>query len=250
VGSSAGFIGPLLAGFTIDHAGPDAACLSLALFLTIPSAMLMIWGSMLPGGIRTEKPAESVRVLLSESGLWRVLATSSLVVFGIDLFQIFMPIYGHGVGLSASAIGIILAVYCSAAFITRLFLPTLIKSLTVERTLAYAFLMGAAGFLLVPFFKSITILSLVAFFFGLGMGCCGPITLMMTFSTSTQGRSGEAMGIRYTVNNLTRMLGQFLFGSIGSAFGVFPVFWINAFMLAAGSALSQSRVLGDRRKKS
>jgi MFS family permease len=250
VGSFSGFGGPLLAGFSLDHAGPDMACLSLVLLLLVPVAMLAIWGGNLPGGTRTTKPTGSVRVLLSESGLWRVLATSSLVVSGIDLFQIFMPIYGHGIGLSASAIGIILAIYFSAAFVARFFLPSLIERLTVERVLAYSFFIGAAGFLLIPFFKSIVILSLVSFCFGLGMGCGGPITLMMTFSNSTQGRSGETMGLRVTVNNLTRMICQFLFGSIGSAFGVLPVFLINAFMLASGSAVSHPRVAGHWHKES
>ena len=250
VGSFAGFAGPLLAGFSIDHAGPDIACLGLVLLLLVPAVMLVIWGGNLPGGTRTTKHAGSVRELLSESGLWRVLATSSLVVSGIDLFQIFMPIYGHGIGLSASAIGIILATYCSAAFVARWFLPSLIKRLTVERMLAYSFFIGAMGFLLIPFLKSIVILSLVSFLFGLGMGSGAPITLMMTFSNSTQGRSGEAMGLRITVNNLTRMICQVLFGSIGSAFGVLPVFLINALMLASGSVVSHPRAAGRWHKES
>ena len=248
--SFAGFAGPLLAGFSLDHAGPGVACLTLVLLLLVPAAMLVVWGGILPSGTRTTKPTGSVRILLSESGLWRVLATSSLVIMGVDLFQVFMPIYGHGIGLSASAIGIILAIYSLAAFVVRFFLPSLIKRFTVERVLAYSFLIGAAGFLLVPFFKSIVILSLVSFFFGLGMGCGQPITLMMTFSSSSQGRSGEAMGLRLTVNHLTRVIGQVFFGSIGSAFGVFSVFWINALMLASGWAVSHPRAVGRRHKGS
>ena len=205
--------------------------------------MLVFWGGILPGSIRDAKPTESVRVLLSESGLWRVLITSSLVATGIDLFQVYIPIYGYGIGLSASAIGIILAIYSLAAFVVRTFLPSLIKRLTADRVLAYAFIIGAAGFMLVPFFKSIMILSLVSFFFGLGMGCCQPITMMMTFSSSNQGRSGEAMGLRITANNLGRMVGQVFFGSIGSVFGVFAVFWVNALMLASGWAVSHPRAV-------
>jgi MFS family permease len=248
--SFSSFAGPLLAGFSIDQAGPDVACLSMVLLLLVLAAMLVVWGSILPSGTRATKPTGSVRILLSESGLWRVLAASSLVIAGVDLFQVFIPIYAHGIGLSASAIGIILAIYSSAAFVVRFFLPSLIKRFTVERVLAYSFLIGAAGFILVPFFKSIMILSLVAFFFGLGMGCGQPITMMMTFSNSTQGRSGEAMGLRLTVNSLTRMISQVLFGSIGSVFGVFSVFWINALMLASGWAVSHPRAVGRRHEGS
>jgi MFS family permease len=239
--SFASFAGPLLAGFMIDHVGPDVACLSQVLLLLFPAAMLVVWGGILPGSTRATKPTGSVRLLLSESGLWRVLATSSFVTMGVDVFQVYIPIYGYGIGLTASAIGVILAIYALAAFVVRFFLPSLIKRFTVEKVLAYSFLIGAAGFMLVPFFKSFMILSLVTFLFGLGMGSSQPITMMMTFSHSAQGRSGEAMGLRLTVNHLTRVIGQFLFGSIGSVLGVFSVFWINAFMLASGGAVSHPR---------
>jgi MFS family permease len=244
--SVAGFIGPLLAGFSIDHAGPDVACLSLVLLLLVPAVMLVVWGGILPSGTLAAKPTGSVRILLSESGLWRVLAASSLVVTGIELFQVFMPIYGHEIGLSASAIGILLGTCSLAAFTIRIFLPSLIKRFTVEGVLAYSFLIGAAAFLLIPFFKSVVILSLVSFVFGVGTGCGVPITMMMTFSNSAQGRSGEAMGIRVTCNNLARVIGQIVFGSIGSAFGVFTVFWINALMFASGWAFRHPRTVGRR----
>jgi predicted MFS family arabinose efflux permease len=191
--------------------------------------MLVVWGGIMPGGTQATKPTGSVRLLLSEPGLWQVLAASSLVVTGNDLFQVFIPIYGQGIGLSASAIGIILAMFALAAVIVRFFLSSLIKRFTVERVLTYSFFIGATGFLFVPLFKSILILSLVSFVFGLGMGCGQPITMMMTFSSSTHGRSGEAMGLRVTVNNLARMIGQVLFGSIGSGIEfltfVYSMFW-------------------------
>jgi MFS family permease len=246
--SCTSFLGPLMAGFSLDYSGPGVACLNLVLLSLVPVAMLAVWGGILPKGTRTAAPAGSVREMLSESGLWRVLAISSLVITGIDLFQIYMPIYGHSFGMSASAIGVVLAMFSLAAFIVRLILPLLIERLSVDRVLAYSFLIGAAGFTLVPFFTNAAILSLVSFFFGLGMGCGQPITLMMTFSNSAQGRSGEAMGLRVTVNHLTRVIVPVLFGSIGSAFGFFPVFWVNALMLAFGGAVAHPRAVGRRHK--
>ena len=242
--------GPLLAGFSLDHAGPKGACLTLVLLLLVPAMMLVIWGGILPRGIRAQKPMGSVRVLLSESGLWRVLATSGLVILGLELFQVFLPIYGHEIGLSASAIGIILALNAVAAFVVRIFLPFLTRRFGVERVLAYSFLIGAAGFILVPFFKGIMMLSLISFFFGLGMGCGQPITLMMTFSNSAQGRSGESMGLRLTVNHLTRLVGQSFFGFLGSALGLFAVFLVNALLLASGWAVSRPRGASRRHEKS
>ena len=61
------------------------------------------------------------------------------MIAGIDLFLIYMPIYGYGIGLSASAIGVVLAMYSVAAFAVRLVLPQLVGRLTVEKVLAYSF---------------------------------------------------------------------------------------------------------------
>lgn len=250
--SFATFTGPLLAGFTFDQGGPDAACLSLAGLLLIPAMMLLVWGGILPGGTRTVKPTEGVRALLSESGLWRVLTISGLVVTCIDVFLVYIPIYGHGIGLSGSAIGILLALYSLAAFVARFFMTFLIERLTVQRVLAYSFLVGALCFILVPLFqfKDIVVLALVAFVFGLGMGCGQPITLLLTFSGSTQGRSGEAIGLRFTANNLMRATGQVLLGSLSSVFGIFAVFWANALILASGWVFSRPRTPGGRHKES
>ena len=186
-------------------------------------------------------------MLLTQSGLWRVMATSSLVMAAIDLFQIYMPIYGNHVGLSATGIGVVLAMYSVAACAVRLVMPKLVKWYGSERMLALSFLVGGATFLIVPLFDGLVMLSLLSFVFGIGMGCSQPITLMMTYSGSSQGRSGEAMGIRVTVNHLTRVIVPVIFGSIGSAFGLPPVFWLNALMMASGSAFSDPRIVGLRR---
>jgi predicted MFS family arabinose efflux permease len=241
------FLGPLLSGFSIDYSGYADTCLYIALISLMAVAMLVIWGGALPKGTRDAPHKGSIRDLLAGSGLWRVLATSSLVMTGTDLFQFYLPIYGHSIGLSASAIGIILAVFAVAGFVVRLILPFLIARLPEARVLAYAFFLGAASLLLVPLFKSAVVLALISFIFGLGMGCGQPITLMQTFSTSTEGRSGEAMGLRVTVNQLTRVIVPVLFGSIGSLLGLFPVFWLNALLLASGGAITKPGKVGGRR---
>ena len=234
------FIGPLFAGFSIDTSGPTLACLYLVALSLVPVSMLVLWGSSLPQGSRDALPAESIRDMLTGAGLWKVLLTSSLVVTGIALFQFYIPIYGHGIGLSASTIGVVLAMFSAAAFVVRLIMPRLISRFSEGTVLAYAFFLGAASLMLVPFFKSAVVLGLLSFAFGLGMGCGQPITMMLTFSNSTEGHSGEVLGLRITTNHLARMIGPVVFGAIGSAFGIFPMFWINALMLISGGTLTLS----------
>ena len=61
-----------------------------------------------------------------------MLATSGMVQLGTDLFQFYLPIYGHYVGLSASAIGSVLATLAVASFAVRLFLARLVKQVAAD----------------------------------------------------------------------------------------------------------------------
>src|SRR5262249_35902385 len=142
-----------------------------------------------------------------------------------------MPVYAHDAGLSASAIGVVLAAYSAASFVVRYILPRLISRWGEAKVLACAFAMSALAVMLVPFFKSAAILVLVSFLMGLGQGCTGPVTMMLMFSSSAEGRSGEALGLRLTVDNMTRLVGPLLFGMVASAAGLATVFWLNAAML-------------------
>jgi len=58
--------------------------------------------------------------------------------------------------------------------------------------------------------------------------------MVLAYNRSPPGRSGEAIGLRQTANKVTEVLVPLLFGSLGTAFGIAPVFWIDAVMLACG----------------
>ena len=247
VAALASFIGPMISGFSIDHLGFRIASLILALIALLPVPILALRGGMLPGGKRRAGPAGTITGMLAAPNVRRVLVTSGLVQLGVDLFQFYLPIYGYAINLSASEIGVILAMFAAASFVVRLMVPRLIAWSNEERVLSYAFYIGAASFVFIPLFKSAIALSLIAFLFGLGLGCGPPITMMMTYTQSPAGRSGEALGLRLSANHLARVVGPLLFGSIGSAFGLFAVFWGNALMMASGGILSSH---GAKRRKS
>jgi hypothetical protein len=64
---------------------------------------------------------------------------------------------------------------------------------------------------------------------------------MLIFSRAPDGRSGEALGMRVTINQITHIAVPVLFGTIGSVFGVAPVFITNALILAGGGVLNRAR---------
>jgi len=238
LGATANFVGPLLAGFSIDHAGHATACLYILTLPVAATALLLKWGGLLPAGSRRAASASSSLLkTLSDRELWVMLGISSLMQAGYDFYQFYVPIYGHGILLSASEIGMILATFAAASFVVRLIMPRLIAWKSEEMLLVYCFCVGAAAFALIPFFKSAIVLATISFLFGLGMGCGQPLTLMLMFSRSPEGRSGETLGLRLTANNFMRAGGPTVFGTIGSVFGLFPVFWINSLLMGAGAWL-------------
>jgi predicted MFS family arabinose efflux permease len=179
--------------------------------------------------------------LLAIPLLRRTLIASAVAVTAQDLFQFYMPIYGHAVGISASAIGVILAMSGIAAFVVRVGLPVLVKRWGPDAVFNGSLLVSAVGFLLFPLFSSAPALAAIALVLGLGMGCAQPVTLMLIFSRAPEGRSGEALGLRVTINQITHIAVPILFGTIGSVFGVAPVFLINALILAGGGLLNRAR---------
>jgi MFS family permease len=239
-GSLTNFAGPLIAGFSIDHVGHAAACLVAASQSAVAVVLLLVWGRVYPPATpHREHAGASGRGLMDREAV-RMLVISAMVQLGYDLFQFYLPIYAHSIGLSASAIGSVLAVLATAAFIVRLFLARLVKLIPGHTLLVGVLCAGAAGFALIPLAHNAVVLALIAFFFGLGMGLGIPLTVILMFANSAQGRSGATLGIRLTANNFMRVAGPVVFGAVGSALGFAAVFWIIAGILALGCALARA----------
>jgi MFS family permease len=238
IGASTNFVGPLVAGLAIDHTSNATACLFVVAIWLASAALIIARGTMLPSSKRAAGPSTHILDTLADRRIRRTLITSGLAQLGTDIFQFYLPIHGHASGLSATAIGAVLAAFAIASFAVRSVLTRLVTRFGEEKLLAYSFYLGAAAFVLVPFSHSAVPLAIVSFIFGAGMGCGQPITLMLMFSHSPQGRTGETLGVRLTVNNLLRVLGPVVFGSVGSALGLGAVFGINALVMAVGGILA------------
>jgi len=243
--ASGGFVGPLIAGFAIDSVGHAVAYLCIAGLPAISAAIMFSarrrLASMAGGKSKSEEEAVYAVGLLSNAPLRRTLITSGIILTAIDLFQFYMPVYGHAIGLSASAIGMVLAMFAAAAFIVRIIMPQIVSRFGEEQVLTATIFIASATYLLFPLVESGLLLAAIAFLLGLGTGCGQPLTLMMIYARAPEGRSGEALGLRMAINNLTHLAVPLFFGAVGTAFGVTPVFLANAVMLGAGGLLSRRR---------
>lgn len=243
--STGNLIAPLLVGFSIDYYGHANTCLYLACVAVAPVAMLIARGKALPKATaRQARAAGSLLATLSEPQVMRVMVINSLLQTGFEQFLFYMPVYAHGAGLSASAIGIVMSLYSMGGFMVRLVLERLLKRFSVATVLATAFFVGATTFALMPFFTNAWMLGLLSFIFGFGMSVGQPITLSLSFSNAADGRSGELMGLRQSVNHATRIAIPVVFGGL-AGLGSLEVFWASAALLVSGGLIARRGNMGE-----
>jgi len=233
----ADFLGPVLAGFSIDAFGhvPTFA-ISASLTLVSMTGFLVI-DRLIPRARAhaTDKGAQRMSDLLRKKDLRHVLIASAVTMTAGDLFQLYVPLYGHSIGLSASAIGLVMGAAAVAVFVTRMLIPPMSRWLGEERLLLYSLFLVSSMFVAIPFFTSGLVLAALCFVLGLGMGLGQPLTVILAYNRSPAGRAGEVVGVRIAVNNLMHVVMPPLFGALGSLVGLGPVLWASAGVLSLGA---------------
>ncbi len=247
-------LGPMSAGFLIDAVGHRVTFAVLAALPVLPALVLGLWAGWLPRTVQVtvssaEKATHRLGDLVRDRPLRRALITAGIIETGLELYNLLLPIYGHRIGLSASEIGLILGGFGLALLVVRALMPYLVKRSSEERVLYASLLLAATVCLVFPFVKGFVALLLISFVLGMGLGCGSPLSMMLAYNRAPAGRSGEAMGLRQMVNKGTEILVPFVFGSLSVAFGMVPVFWLDAGLLATAAALMRQDAVRVAAKK-
>lgn len=248
--STSTVLGPVIAGFTIDVAGHAATFVGLGAFSLIALAVLHTALRSAPACVSATASAGKMRVvdLLRHPPLRAVFIVSGLLSMGWDLFTFMVPIQGARIGLSASTIGLIMGAFGVGTFVVRLAMPWIARTFSEWRVLTGALTLTAFIYLLFPLFAAVPVLLALAFVLGLSLGCALPMIMSLIHLTSPPGRTGEAVGVRSTLINTSQTILPLLFGALGSAVGMVPVFWTLAAFLGAGGVFAGRRkgaVAGD-----
>ena len=240
--STSDLLGPIIAGFSIDAFGHVRTYLGLAApGLASVLLVLFLFGRLSRAAAASDRSGQRMADLFRNRDLRRMFLMSALVMTGLDLFQLYLPLHGHSIGLSASAIGVILGAFAAAGFVTRVLLMMLVRRFGEERTLRYSMFLAAGTFFLIPMFENAVVLGVVCFVLGLGMGLGQPLTVILTYNYSPPGRHGEGLGVRIAVNNSMHVAVPAMFGAVGSLFGLAPVFWLSSAILALGGYTGRAR---------
>jgi predicted MFS family arabinose efflux permease len=244
--SVSGFLGPMLAGFGIDWIGYAATFLVLSVLPLAPATLLALNKlplPRLPGHGASPDPKRRVSDLLRHRELRRVFLVSGLLAIAWDLFFFATPIYGSSVGLSASRIGVVLGSFSVATFVVRALLPMISQRLSAWPLLVVSLLIAGTSFFLFPVFHDAGMLMALSFVLGLGLGMSQPMVMTLMHNATPPGRVGEAVGVRMTLVNMSQTSMPLLFGALGAALGMMPVFWLTALALVTGGYFARRHAL-------
>ncbi len=233
--SISGLLGPLIAGFGIDHAGFTISFAVLAAIPLLPALVLAAGRVALPGPhpIRAAVTGSAFD-LVTHRKLRRVFAVNVLLSMGWDLHTIVIPVYGAGIGLSASQIGLVLASFAAATFVVRFSMRWIVRRATPHQVLTAALFIAAAVYMLFPFVHSAPALIAMSFTLGLGLGMSQPMVMALLHIHAPPGRTGEAAGVRMSLVQSMACAVPLVFGAVGASVGLTPVFWSVGVCLATG----------------
>jgi predicted MFS family arabinose efflux permease len=225
----------------IDHAGYRATFALLTLLPLLPIAVLATNRIALPGAhpARAARRDGSALDFVSHREMRRVFIINGLVSMAWELHTLFVPIYGHAIGLSASGIGIILAAFAAATFTVRLAMPAIARRMSEHRVLTTALYVAAIVYVALPFSRSVPMLMALSFCLGLGLGAGQPMVMSLLHSHAPPGRMGEAAGVRMSLINSMAVAVPLVFGAVGGTIGLAPVLWSVGVFLATGGWLTR-----------
>ncbi len=241
--STGSVLGPIVVGLSIDTLSHQPAFLLMAAIPALCGLVVVARRHTLPYAAPVNTGVQAPRAmkdLLALPAMRNALLSNAVVMAGLDLFNLYMPIYGHSLGFSATTIGLVMGAFGAAAFITRLAIPPITRRYGERAMLAAALLVSALAFMSFPLTTSAVLLATTAFVLGLGLGCGQPLSMILAFNAGPPERSAESISMRLAVSYGAHVVVPPVFGVIGTVIGgVAPIFWTCALIMGGGSWINR-----------
>jgi predicted MFS family arabinose efflux permease len=236
--AASNFVGPLLAGLLIDHAGFRAA---FALMARLPW-LAWLWVRGVAERPSPAPPAASgpqrVWDLLRDPPLRRLLLVNWFLSSCWDVHTFMVPVLGHERGISASAIGMVLGTFALAATLIRFSLPWMAGRFKEWQVITAAMLMTGGMLAVYPFTATAWAMGVCSGLLGLSLGSVQPMVMSTLHQITPERRQGEALGLRLMTINASSVLMPMVFGATSGLIGVAGVFWCLSAVVTSGARVA------------
>jgi MFS family permease len=205
-------LGPFAAGFVADRGGLEvdvdsAFILATGLFLVAALVAIPVVERRVKG---EAKPQHSVRGSAREvfglPGFKSAILVSGSITAVIDVMLVFLPLLGRELGLSASQVGILLAIRAASAMAVRIILGPLSRRLGMRWTLGLGSGLTVLGTLAIALTTDFWLLGALMLLLGFSTGIGQPVTMAWVTRISPKDVRGLAISIRLTSNRLGQVV--------------------------------------------
>lgn len=240
-------IGPLVGGALADrgvYIDTNSAIL-FACFLFVASTLVTI-----PIASNSKKGKEKQQAQISAESLRKVMSAptfkSAIFVSGsitavVDVVLIFLPLLGRELGLSATEIGILLAVRSVSSMAIRLVLGPVTGKIGMRAVMNLGSSVTMLSCIAIALAINFWLLFIIMLVSGLSMAIGQPASMAWVSRIASPETRGLAISIRLTSNRLGQVVVPSIAGLI-AATGVGAVFYLLA-ALQAASIVVTSRAL-------
>ena len=177
--------------------------------------------------------------LIRDRRVRRAVIVSGIVMAAVDITMIYLPALGDAEGLSASLVGVVLAVRAIASMAVRLLVGALVRLLGRGATLVIGMTSASVGLLLAAFFPTTVVLLACACLLGAGLGVCQPLTMSLVADLAPEGQRGTALTLRILGNRLGLVVVPGVVGTVAAGAGAPAVLATTALLLGVGAWMSR-----------
>ncbi|CAM9874202.1 unnamed protein product [Ectocarpus sp. 12 AP-2014] len=215
-------VGPLLAGWIIDHrGGPGAAFYGafIASFTALVS-FLMVNQRTSGGG-----DPQGVGFLSSVGQQWQLLKTSqgvklSLIIslaamLALGAHGSYFPVYLESLALSGTAIGLLVSLRALSSMAVRPFTSAIVSLLHGRyATMSLTLLFMALGLMLVGVTGNVYWLCVFSILVGLGVGLSQPLSMVVIAESVPERQRAHALAVRLMANRAMQFAAPLLLGVV------------------------------------
>jgi len=241
-----GFVfGPITGGFLLHSYGFDATFYACSLTSLLALLLILPWLKSMPGKPAKMEAGGSAWGWLLQRRAAGALLTPLFVTFGSGAIVAFMPLYGEGINITASQVGIIITAIYASSSLLRAPAGRLSDRIGREVVILCGFAISAVALLFFAFVTSFPTLIVVGVVFGFGMGLAMPAAFALVADLAPLRARGLAMGAASSSLQAGVAIGATAMGGVAAVTGFGSMFGICSAILAAG-LLAVFFLLGSR----
>jgi MFS family permease len=228
--------GPLYAGLLIEYLDFSYVFLLLAVWIV---GCIWMPPTSRPRDIasKIQEKTESTWVLLKRSSFQRLLLVNLILNGCWDLYNLAIPVLGHGLGYSALETGCVLGSFAAGVMAVRLVMSLRPRESNGGALMCNLLLATTAIFFTLPLVASIWLVGICSFFLGGVLGATQPMIMTALFEMMPFEQQSRALALRSMSLNVAAAVTPAIF-ALSAGVGISAIFWS-----AAGAAVLGRRLI-------